>query len=357
MAGIHLMQLLRTALGSLALAAALTAQVTVTVPCSKDNTLYESATGALSNGAGIHTFCGVTGQPGLRRTLSQFNVAAAVPAGARILTATIQYNISRSAVGSDVDMFLHRVNASWGEGSSNAINQEGTGASATNNDATWIHRFYPSQPWTTPGGDFRATPSSVFRTTGYGTFSFPSTSALVTDVQSMLDNPTSNFGWLIKTNEQTAYVTRRLDSRENSFPVNRPVMTVTYMTSGTTAVVGTPCPSPYQALTLAASGATSPGTTTFALSGGVPGGLAAVLLSLELNPAGTPLFPFCPLYLPLGGTITTQAVLTLSGTGTGSTSLTVPASLGGVFLAAQAAAVDALPVGYTLSNAAAVLMQ
>jgi hypothetical protein len=52
------------------------AQTTVVLTADKDNTLYESPTGSLSNGAGSYLFGGVTGQPGIRRTLVHFNVRA-----------------------------------------------------------------------------------------------------------------------------------------------------------------------------------------------------------------------------------------------------------------------------------------
>ena len=83
------MALVRSCLAAwVAIPVALAQTTTVTLNPDKDNTLYESATGSLSNGAGAYLFSGVTGQPGIRRTLVHFNVAGSVPAGARIVSAT-----------------------------------------------------------------------------------------------------------------------------------------------------------------------------------------------------------------------------------------------------------------------------
>ena len=50
--------------------------------------------------------------------------------------------------------------ADWGEGTSVAPGEEGDGAPATTNDATWRHRFFDTIFWTTEGGDFSGTVSA-----------------------------------------------------------------------------------------------------------------------------------------------------------------------------------------------------
>src|SRR5512138_1978 len=65
---------------------------TVTLTTSKDNTLYESATGALSNGAGAHFFAGRTGTNSggkIRRGVIAFDVAANVPPGSTITNVVL----------------------------------------------------------------------------------------------------------------------------------------------------------------------------------------------------------------------------------------------------------------------------
>jgi hypothetical protein len=109
----------------------------VDVPASKDNTMF-AEDGGLSNGAGYHLFAGKTnGTLGttLRRGLLAFDVAAAVPAGATINSVTLTLFLSRERTGSET-VFLHRVSADWGEGTSDAPDEEGKGAAATTEDAT-----------------------------------------------------------------------------------------------------------------------------------------------------------------------------------------------------------------------------
>src|SRR5690606_9515519 len=135
-----------------------TAQVTVSIPCDRDNTLYEDASGSLSNGAGSGLFVGKNGGDLIRRTLLHFDVAAAMPAGARVLSASLSFRLHPS-LASGQTASVHRVLQDWGEGTSVASGNGGSGAPATSNDATWLHRFYPSQLWTTAGGDYQATAS------------------------------------------------------------------------------------------------------------------------------------------------------------------------------------------------------
>ena len=55
----------------------------IDIVASKDNTLYQSATGSLSNGAGQNFFVGRTRQSSnsLRRGLIAFDIAANIPVG------------------------------------------------------------------------------------------------------------------------------------------------------------------------------------------------------------------------------------------------------------------------------------
>ena len=48
------------------------------------------------------------------------------------------------------------------------------------------------------------------------------------DVQGWLDNPSSNFGWLLQGNESTSPTTKRFDTKENGTVANRPMLTVNY---------------------------------------------------------------------------------------------------------------------------------
>jgi hypothetical protein len=48
------------------------------------------------------------------------------------------------------------------------------------------------------------------------------------DVQSWLDEPGTNFGWLLRGNEATLSTAKRFDSRENPILANQPVLVVDY---------------------------------------------------------------------------------------------------------------------------------
>jgi hypothetical protein len=111
---------------------------------------------------------------------------------------------------------------------------EGDGAPATPNDATWRHRFFDTIFWTNEGGDFSATVSASQSVGGIGQYTWSSTQ-MVADVQSWLDDPASNFGWLVLGNETTIATAKRFDTRESASP---PMLTIQYR------VVATPRPRP-----------------------------------------------------------------------------------------------------------------
>lgn len=199
----------------------------VTLQPSKDNTLYQSTTGSTSNGAGEYFFAGTTAGGSMRRGLVAFNVADNVPAGATISGATLTLHMSRTVSGNQ-SVSLHRVLADWGQGNSNAGANEGAGAPATTGDATWLHRFYSTTFWTSPGGDFSPTASATTTVDGPALYTWNSTSQLVADVHLWLDSPSQNFGWLVRGNESGNTTAKRFDSRENATPSFRPTLTITF---------------------------------------------------------------------------------------------------------------------------------
>ncbi|MCB9858239.1 MAG: DNRLRE domain-containing protein [Phycisphaerales bacterium] len=204
----------------------------VSIGADKDNTLYESASGGLSNGSGEHMFAGETGAGELRRAVIAFDVAGNVPAGATIISVTLTLYMSRTIAGIET-VTLHPLDADWGEGTSDATGPEGAGATATIGDATWLHTTYDSAFWLNPGGDFSANPSASADVGGDGFYTWGSTPELVADVQSWLDQPAANFGWVVIGNEFALTTSKRFDSRENVEVSQRPVLTINYtVTSG-----------------------------------------------------------------------------------------------------------------------------
>ena len=192
----------------------------------KDNTLYEydPAEGDLSNALGNHFFAGETGTGELRRGVLAFDIAGNIPAGSTILGVTLSLNMSRTASATPRTIELHTLLADWGEGTSVAPGEEGDGAPATTNDATWRHRFFDTIFWTTEGGDFSGTVSASQSVGAVGMYTW-SSSQMVADVQSWLNNPAANFGWLVLGDESEAATAKRFDTRESASP---PVLTIQY---------------------------------------------------------------------------------------------------------------------------------
>ncbi len=206
----------------------------VTLDASKDNTLYEDATGSLSNGAGPGFFTGKTVTGAIRRGLLAFDVAGGVPANATITNVTLTLTVTQAQATAQT-IGLHRASADWGEGTSvGGGTGGGAGGPATTGDATWLHRFFNTTLWSTPGGDFAGTPSATSSVGGLGTYTWASTPALVADVQQWLDTPSSNFGWVIVGGEGASGTAKRFDSREHPTPSSRPKLTITY--TGPTSV-------------------------------------------------------------------------------------------------------------------------
>ena len=207
------------------------AQTTVTLEPISDNTLIQEATGSLSNGAGPEMFAGRLGNNGggiIQRAVLKFDVASVLPSGATITAVSLQLNMSKTNSGSQT-VVLKKMTADWGEGSSS--NSTGQGAPSTNNDATWLHRFYTTSTWTTPGGDFSATTSASTAVDAVGLYTWGSNAQMTADVQSWRTTPSSNFGWILIGNESTTLTIKRFDTRQAATAANRPHLTIVYTTA------------------------------------------------------------------------------------------------------------------------------
>ncbi len=218
---------------TLVLAAALTgiasdlaSAATISIMPSKDNTLYEfdPDDGDHSNGAGFHFFAGETAMSELRRGVLAFDIAGSIPHGSIITSVTLSMNMSRTISETPRIVELHKLLADWGEGTSHAPGEEGDGAPATTNDATWRHRFFDTIFWAMQGGDFSPTVSASQSVGPVGQYTW-SSAQMVADVQSWVNNPASNFGWLVVGDESAAGTTKRFDTRESASP---PVLTIEY---------------------------------------------------------------------------------------------------------------------------------
>jgi hypothetical protein len=197
----------------------------VTLQPVKDATLIGDES-ALANGKGP-IFIGKIAGGSARRSLMQFDFAG-IPAGSTIRSVQLKVWVFTAASNSSFDDIasLYRLTTSWGEGQSFASG--GNGGAAQANDSTWVHRFYPNQFWSAAGGDFVSQPSSSTLINTLGEFTFPSTPALVADVQQWVNAPATNFGWLMKDVEHPDVDknAKRLFSRESG--TFGPQLTIVY---------------------------------------------------------------------------------------------------------------------------------
>jgi hypothetical protein len=275
-----------------ACAASLSAQAVVHIPASKDNTLYESTTGNLSNGAGTGFFCGVTNMGKKRRGLIAFDVAGGLPPGATVVSAALVLEMTQTA-GGPIPIDVRRLTADWGEGTSYASGGNGgSGTTPTAGDATWIHRFYPGSPWATSGGDYAAIVSATTSVWLSGTYTW-SSAQLTADVADMLANPAGNFGWMVKSPENVLGDSKRFATREEPYAPLQPRLVVTYAAPPAASVtdLGFGC----SGLQLAATGTPRIGSTAFGftLSGGPFGVGGFVVVSDGVAPGSLALGGGC----------------------------------------------------------------
>ena len=198
------------------------------IEATRDNTLYEDGTGSVSNGSGVYLFAGRTGAMSgdlIRRGVLAFDVASTVPAGSTVTSASIDVFCSR-ANGGPQTMTLQRLSSDWSEGASDAGSPGGAGAASAAGDATWIHTSFPGSLWGAAGGDFVAAISASTVVNIPDPYVF-SSAQLAIDVQDMLDNPATDYGWILRGNESSTNTAKRFDSREINNPGSRPILTVT----------------------------------------------------------------------------------------------------------------------------------
>ena len=202
-------------------------ELSMAVTSSRDNTLYESVSGALSNGAGQHLIVGKTNLGGIRRAVVFFDLSESIPAGAIVDSVRVAITLEETISGAH-NISLHRLSVDWGEGTSNSNSGPGKGAPSAANDATWIHTFFNSATWTTAGGDFNPNASATRSVSGPGRYNWASAGGLATDVQTWIDSPASNHGWIVIGNEAVNGSAKGFFSREHPSAASRPILYVYY---------------------------------------------------------------------------------------------------------------------------------
>ena len=209
-----------------ALLAARVAAATVVLTPTKDNTIFGPTD--KSDGLGDEFFAGRSGHGDVMRTLLTFDIAGALPTGALINSATLSLTVTTpQSHASTLNVFT--LLADWGQGQSSALRGGAIGATATTNDATWNMRFFnvPGTAWATPGGDFAAAARATqFITASTVTAAF-SSADLMADVQTWLDNPSANFGWMLRAQDEVSTgIAIRFASREAA--AGRPALMIDY---------------------------------------------------------------------------------------------------------------------------------
>ena len=205
----------------------------VSIPSSRDNSIYQDHT-TNSNGSGPLMSAGKVSTGSIRRAFVLFDVAgSAIPAGSTIDSVTVHFtivNVPNTPPATALSLF--RALNSWGEGASSSTT--GQGAAAQPGDVTWLVRFYPNDPWTNPGADFDTTLHGIGPVTAaLGTYDIPTTPLLVQDVQYWLDHPSAdNYGWMIKADEGVGVTqsVRGIATREDA--THYPVLEVHYSLPG-----------------------------------------------------------------------------------------------------------------------------
>ena len=165
------------------------------------------------------------------RILIRFLPSASIPSGVTITSARLEMTVVRTITAQQTTFDIHRLLVDWGEGNKDAGQIIGAGQPASDGEATWEMRFHPLLAWNSPGGasgsDYVAATSASGDLGNQGVLVFPSTAALVTDVQGWIDTPDSNFGWVMKARQEFATTSaRRFGSREH--PDNPPRLIVDY---------------------------------------------------------------------------------------------------------------------------------
>ncbi|HUB24860.1 MAG TPA: DNRLRE domain-containing protein, partial [Tepidisphaeraceae bacterium] len=217
----------------------------VNLPAVQDCTLLGGSDATTNQSlADPGIFVGTDGQDNPKRGLIEFNIAGTIPADATITSATLTLTVGQVAgsgggggggsnAGAET-ISLFNESQAWGQptnvAGASSFGGTGHGAAPDTGDATWNYAFYNSNsadatPWTTAGGDWSSSLTDIADTAVTGTdTSFTWSSAnMVSDIQDWLDDPSTNFGWIIKNaNETTATDFRAFWSAQGAAAANQP---------------------------------------------------------------------------------------------------------------------------------------
>ncbi|MHB0956824.1 MAG: DNRLRE domain-containing protein [Pirellulaceae bacterium] len=188
---------------------------------SRDTTIFQS-NAENSLGAGVTIYAGQNSAGSIRRALIGFDLSGISP-GSEINSVELRLVLA-DVSGTDATpraLGVHKLLDDWSEGTSGwglGPGQTGQGFQPMTGErpATWKYQFHNADEWTSLGGDYAGTASA---TTSVGSdlgtmYTWLSTSDLVADVQGWIDNPATNFGWLLMGAENEKGTFRTFWSRE-----------------------------------------------------------------------------------------------------------------------------------------------
>ncbi|MFT4735359.1 MAG: hypothetical protein ACI9DJ_000028 [Algoriphagus sp.] len=207
------------------------AQVTLELGAEMDNSIF-SENSAKSNGAGINIFAGkIQNGSAFRRGLIKFDISG-LPEDIIIKSVFLELYVYRSARNTTTahKFKIHKILESWGEAGSTG---NGAGSPAQIGDATWSQRFYPNTNWNVAGGDFEPI-SSAEAFASYNSIVLNkaewSSNKMISDINSWIENPSANYGWILIGDETINGSAKGFASRELAPPLDygRPKLKITY---------------------------------------------------------------------------------------------------------------------------------
>lgn len=223
------------------------------------------------------------------RALLRFDVNGNVPFGSHITNANLSMNCaSVTGTQSAITLSLYRMLDDWGEGTSAATLIPSLGVAATTNDATWINNLYPStNSWTTAGGAYFPLSSASTIVAGPALYAWSNTK-MINDLQTWLNDPSTNKGWVLRTNETGANQEKLFNSKDDVS--NKPTLAITY-TNNIVATTMSASNLPANTYTVVVTDALYGCTTSSVIVIGQPN---ALIVSGNANPsspicAGTPI--------------------------------------------------------------------
>jgi hypothetical protein len=198
----------------------------VTINVLQDTTIYNTGT---ANGSGQGLFAGASGNGTVQRGLVEFDLSS-IATGSIITNVTLTMYVNSMGSANTVDTItLNTLSQDWNEataGGGNATKGGGSGYTANPGDATWTSSGI--SPWA-DGAAFNTTISDSLQIGSLGFHTF-SGANLITDIQNWVNNPDTNFGWILRGNELTNGSSKRFSSSENTGGggTNVPVLNIEY---------------------------------------------------------------------------------------------------------------------------------